>query len=121
RHCTTHVAPHAVLSPFSPEARAALEHRLERLLTTLHQLVEELEHEAADLEQRASQAESDGLHDAPTAAAHSEWAGAAAQGQGSQNVASAMLGGGVAAAAGGLAGRRGAGEEPEEDPGATKS
>jgi hypothetical protein len=102
RHHATQVTPHTVLSPCPPEARAALEHRLSHLLATLHQLVEELEHEAADLETRAGQADGDGPHDAPVA-----------PDQAAQNLASGAIGGGVAAAAGGLAGRRGTDDDSD--------
>lgn len=103
RQHATRVAPHAVLAPFPPEARAALEHRLSHLLVTLHQLVEELEHEAADLEQRASHAEAEGAHDQTT-----------------HDVATAALGGGLGAAAAGIAGRRKRSDEATVDPQATK-
>jgi hypothetical protein len=104
RQHATRVAPHAVLAPFPPEARAALEHRLNHLLATLHQLVEELENEAADLEQRASHADAESAHHDQT----------------THDVATAALGGGIGAAAAGIAGRRKRSDEATVDPQATK-
>jgi hypothetical protein len=118
RQHAARVAPHAVLAPFPPEARAALEHRLSHLLTTLHQLVEELEHEAADLEQRAGHAEAENVQDS-SGAAPAGWSGGGSD-QTTRDVAAAALGGGIAAAVGGIAGRRKHSDEAAVDPQSTR-